>query len=100
MNLVTKTSGNAKIVVYGNVSSPIEGTAIMRVWRCKGSSLIKVTLVKGPHFHAILGRKAIIKLRLVKMTDNDEIFKPDTSGAEVYSTSGQEDLPTMENLVS
>ena len=35
----------------------------------------------------------------MKMTDNDEIFKPNTSGAEVCRTSGQKDLPTMDNLV-
>ena len=55
-----------------------------------------MNLVKDPQFHAILGHRAIIRLRLVEMTDT-EIFKPNTSGA-VYSTSGQEDLPTI-NMV-
>ena len=71
----------------------------MRVWRRKDSCLIKVNLIKGPQFHAILGHRAIIRLRLVKTTDSDKIFKPNTSGAEVYSKSGQEDLPTMDDLV-
>ena len=71
----------------------------MRVWRCKDSCLIKQNLVKGPEFHAILGHRAIIRLHLVEISDNDGIFKPNTGGAEVYSTSGQEDLPTMNNSV-
>ena len=37
MKLVTKTSDNAKIVAYGDVSWPIEGTGIMRVWIRKDS---------------------------------------------------------------
>ena len=35
----------------------------------------------------------------MKMADNDKVFKQNTSDAEVYSTSGQEDLLTMDNLV-
>ena len=71
----------------------------MRVWRCKDSCFIKVNLIKGSQFHAVLHFKAIIRLHLVKMTDNDEIFKPYISGAEVYSASDLEDLPTMDNLL-
>ena len=71
----------------------------MGVWKCKDSILIKVNVVNGPQFHSILGCRVIIRLCLVKMTDNDEILKPNTSGTEVYSTSGQDDLPTMDNLV-
>ena len=89
--LVTKTSDNAKIVAYGDVSWPIEGTVIMKVWRHKNRCFIKVNLVEV--------HSCIIRLCLVKMTDNDEILKPSTSSAEVYSTGGQEDLPTMDDLV-
>ena len=35
----------------------------------------------------------------MKMNDNDEIFKPNASGFEVYSTNGREDLPTVDDLV-
>ena len=35
----------------------------------------------------------------MKTTDNHEIFNPDKSGTKVYSISGLEDLPTIDNLV-
>ena len=33
------------------------------------------------------------------MTDNNEISKPSTCSAEVYSTGDQEDLPIMDDFV-
>ena len=89
--LVTETSDNAKIVAYGDVSWPIEGTVIMRVRRHRDSHLIKVNLVK---VHSL-----IIRQGSVKMTDNNEISKPSTSSTEVYSTGDQEDLPTMDDFI-
>ena len=44
--LVTETSYNSKIVAYGDVSWPFEGTVIIRVRRHRDSHLIKVNLVK------------------------------------------------------
>ena len=58
MKLVTKTSDNVKIVAYGDVSWPIEGTVIMRVWRCKDSCLIKTNLVKRSTVSCNLGSQS------------------------------------------
>ena len=46
-----------------------------------------------------LGSQSYYQALFDEDADNDEIYKPNTSGAEVCSTSDQEDLPKTEHLV-
>ncbi|KAK7072914.1 hypothetical protein SK128_014366, partial [Halocaridina rubra] len=51
---------------------------ILRVWRKDNSCRIRVHIVQGDQFHAILGRRDRVHLGLFKQMDNDAMLKPDT----------------------
>ena len=58
----------------------------MRVWRGEKSYRIRCKLVDNESIRPILGRRACIGLNIIQYTDNDELTRPRTNGAAVFST--------------
>ncbi|KAK7083867.1 hypothetical protein SK128_023866 [Halocaridina rubra] len=76
----------------------IERTAILRVWRKDDSCRIRVHIVQGDQFHAILGRRASVGLCLIKQMDNDAMLKPDICLQAVYATKVVPKIAMMDDL--
>ena len=57
----------------------------MRLWRNNVSCLLDCRLVESP----ILGRKACLDMNIIQYNDNDQLHKPQTDGATVYTIDPQ-----------
>ena len=85
-----------RVTAYGGTTLPVVGTVLLRVWRGKSSCRLDCKLVDGINIRPLLGRKACIGMKLVSYIDNDELNKPETGDAPVYSVGVPGPLTTQQ----
>ena len=74
------------LVAYGGSRVDVVGEAILRVWRGEKSYRIRCKLVDNESIRPIFGRRACVGLNIIQYTDNDDLNRPRTNGAAVFST--------------
>ena len=83
---LTQLSPSRKhITAYGGATLPVVGTVLLRVWRSAYHCLLDCKLVDRTDIRPLLGRKACLGMKIVTYLDNDQLHKPDTGNAPVYS---------------
>lgn len=85
-----------RITAYGGTTLPVVGTVLLRAWRGGSSFQLDCKLVDRTDIRPLLGRKACLGMRLVTYLDNDELNKPATGDAPVYSVSKLGPLTTQQ----
>lgn len=73
------------IVAYGGSRIPVIGQVQIHVSRGDYEGFLDCKLVNSTEIRPLLGRKACIEMKVIKYTDNDELHKPNTGSAPVYS---------------
>ena len=79
------------IVTYGGSRIPVVCQVQIHVSRGDYKGFLDCKLVNSTEIRPLLERKACIEMKVIKYTDNDELHKPNTESAPVYSvdsTSG------------
>ena len=74
------------LVAYGGSKIKVTGHVTMRVWRNNVSCLLDCRLVESRVIRPILGWKACLD---IQYNDNDQLHKPQTEGATVYTIDPQ-----------
>ena len=92
---LTKVTPTAtKITAYGGTTLPVVGTVLLRVRRGDLQCRLDCKLVDCNDIRPILGRKACLGLKIVAYLDNDQLNKPDTSGAAIYAVETPSPMST------
>ena len=92
---LTKVTPTAtKITTYGGTTLPVVGTVLLRVRRGDLQCHLDCKLVDRNDIRPILGRKACLGLKIVAYLDNDQLNKPDTSGAAIYAVETPSPMST------
>jgi len=73
------------IAAYGGSRIPVVGQVQIHVSRRDNEGFLDYKLVNSTEIRPLLGRKACIEMKVIKYTDNDELHKPDTGSAPVYT---------------
>ena len=73
------------VTAYGGTTLPVVGSVRVRVWRGDFRCKLDCKLVDSPHIRPLLGRKVRLGMKIVSYLDNDEIHKPITGNATLYT---------------
>ena len=73
------------IVAYSGSRIPVTGQVLIHVSRGDYEGFLDCKLVNSTEIQPLLGRKACIEMKVIMYTDNDELHKPNTGSAPVYS---------------
>ena len=76
---------NTQLSAYGGSKLTVVGQVRIRVWRDDYMCLLDCKLVNNNSIRPLLGRKACVGMKIIKYMDNDELNKPQTGSAPVYS---------------
>lgn len=85
LNLFNVAPVSTAIISYGGTSIPFLGKVRLRVWRGDFTCLLDCNLVDSKRFRPILGRKALLGMKIIKYLDNDWMNHPQTSDGDVYT---------------
>ena len=83
------TPADMKITAYGGNTLPVVGRALVRVWRGDFRCKLDCKLVNVNNIRPLLGRKACIGMKIISYLDNDDIYKPNTKDAPVFTVEIQ-----------
>lgn len=85
-----------QLAAYGGSKLTVVGQVCITVWRDDFKCQLDCRLVDNNAIRPLLGRKACVGMKIIKYMDNDELNKPQTGNAPVYSldstTKGKETL--------
>ena len=87
------------IRAYGGSKLKVVGRALIRVRRGDFRCWLDCKLVDQQGIRPILGRKASLGMEIVAYLDNDDLNKPDTKEAKVYTVGDRDSPVTKEQLV-
>ena len=76
---------NTQLAAYGGSKLSVVGQVRITVWRDDLKCKLDCKLVDSNTIRPLLGRKACVGMKIIKYTDNDELNKPQTGSAPVYS---------------
>ena len=79
------TPADAQLSAYGGSKLQVVGNVRITVWRDDFKCQLDCKLVDNNAIRPLLGRKACVGMRIIKYTDNDQLNKPRTGSAPVYS---------------
>jgi len=79
------TPANAQLSAYGGSKLQVVGSVQITVWRDDFKCQLDCKLVDNNAICPLLRRKACVGMRIIKYTDNDQLNKPRTGSAPVYS---------------
>ena len=79
------TPADTAITAYGGNALPVVGRALVRVWRGDFRCKLDCKLVDVNNIRPLLGRKACLGMKIISYLDNDEIHKPKTTDAAVFT---------------
>ena len=79
------TPSNTQLAAYGGSKLSVVGQVHITVWRDDLKRKLDCKLVDSNTIRPLLGRKACVGMKIIKYTDNDELNKPQTGSAPVYS---------------
>ena len=73
------------ITAYGGHTIPVEGTTLLKVWRGDYRCKLNCKLIDSEGIWPLLGRKACVGMKIITYLDNNDMNKPDTTGAAVFA---------------
>ena len=79
------TPAKSSIISYDGGNIPVLGTVKIQVWRGSFTCLLLCRLVESKRCRPILGKSACEGMGDVEMKDSDAIWRPHTSGGQVFS---------------
>ena len=79
------TPAKSSIISYDGGNIPLLGTVKIQVWRGSFTCLLLCRLVEIRRCHPILGKSACEGMGVVEIKDSDAIWRPHTSGGQVFS---------------
>ena len=85
------TPANAQLSAYEGSKLQVVGDVSITVWCHNFKCQLDCKLVDKVAIRPLLGRKVCVGMRIIKYTDNDQLNKPRTGSAPVYSL----DKPNM-----
>ena len=85
---INRYDRQSALVAYGRATINACGEVIIRVWRGGKSYRLACKLVDSDTVRPILGRRACIRMGIIRYIDNDRICQPNTEGAHapVFAT--------------
>jgi len=84
-NLSCVMPAQTTITAYGGQSIPVAGTTLLKVWRGDYHCKLNCKLIDSEGIRPLLGRKACVGMKIITYLDNDDMNKPDTTGAAVFA---------------
>ena len=85
VNLERVTRNKSHLSAYGGSKLDVIGDVRIRVWRDELKCSLDCKIVDSKAVRPLLGHKACVGMKIIKYHDNDEINKPLTGSAQVYS---------------
>ena len=79
------TPAKSSIISYDGGNIPVLGTVKIQVWRGSFTCLLLCRLVESRRCRPILGKSACERMGVVEIKDSDAIWRPHTSGGQVFS---------------
>lgn len=79
------TPANTQLSAYGGSKLQVVGNLRITVWHDDFKCQLDCKLVDNNTIRPLLGRKACVGMRIIKYTDYDQLNKPRTGSAPVYS---------------
>ena len=76
---------NTQLSAYGGSKLQVVGQVRITVWRDDYRCQLDCKLVDNNTIRPLLGRKACVGMKIITYTDNDQLNKPQTGNAPVYS---------------